>query len=89
MLAGEQQAAVTVAVEGLMEAKPVPELESFAYFDPKARSSSHCSDDLLGAAFCLGLNILDAEHRVQRCTAAKGCGHCLCMYVDCVQSCQC
>ena len=42
MLAGEQQAAVTVAVEGLMEAKPVPELESFAYFDPKARRFSHC-----------------------------------------------
>ena len=37
MLAGEQQAAVTVAVEGLMESKPVPELEAFALFDPKVR----------------------------------------------------
>jgi len=35
MLAGEQQAAVTVAVEGLMEARPVPELEAFATYDPK------------------------------------------------------
>ena len=35
MLAGEQQAAVTVAVEGLMESKPIPELEAFATFDPK------------------------------------------------------
>ena len=35
MLAGEQQAAVTVAVEGLMDAKPVPELESFVFFDPR------------------------------------------------------
>lgn len=35
MLAGEQQAAVTVAVEGLMDAKPIPELEAFATFDPK------------------------------------------------------
>lgn len=35
LIAGEQQAAVTVAVEGLMEARPVPELESFATFDPR------------------------------------------------------
>lgn len=33
LLAGEQQAAVTVAVEALMDAKP--ESESFATFDPK------------------------------------------------------
>lgn len=33
LLAGEQQAAVTVAVEALMDAKP--EAESFATFDPK------------------------------------------------------
>ena len=33
MLAGEQQAAVTVAVEALMDAKP--DAESFATFDPK------------------------------------------------------
>lgn len=38
MLAGEQQAAVTVAVEGLMDAKPIPELEAFATFDPKVTS---------------------------------------------------
>ena len=38
ILAGEQQAAVTVAVEGLMEARPAPELESFAYYDPKVTS---------------------------------------------------
>ena len=35
MLAGEQQTAVTVAMEGLMDAKPPPELESFATFDPR------------------------------------------------------
>ena len=37
LLAGEQQAAVTVAVEGLMDAKPSPELDSFLTFDPKVR----------------------------------------------------
>lgn len=37
LLAGEQQAAVTVAVEALMDGKPSPELDSFATFDPKAR----------------------------------------------------
>ena len=37
LLAGEQQAAVTVAVEGLMDAKPPPELEAFATFDPRVR----------------------------------------------------
>lgn len=37
LLAGEQQAAVTVAVEGLMEARPVPELDAFATFDPRVR----------------------------------------------------
>jgi hypothetical protein len=35
LLAGEQQAAVTVAVEGLMDAKPSPDLDNFATFDPK------------------------------------------------------
>ena len=35
LLAGEQQAAVTVAVEGLMDGKPLPELESFLTLDPK------------------------------------------------------
>jgi len=35
LLAGEQQAAVTVAVEALMDAKP--EADAFATFDPKAR----------------------------------------------------
>ena len=35
LLAGEQQAAVTVAVEGLMDGKPLPDLESFLTFDPK------------------------------------------------------
>lgn len=38
LLAGEQQAAVTVAVEGLMDAKPSPELDSFLTFDPKVPS---------------------------------------------------
>ncbi len=33
LLAGEQQAAVTVAMEALMDAKP--EAEAFATFDPK------------------------------------------------------
>ena len=42
MLAGEQQAAVTVAVEGLMEARPVPELEAFATYDPKVDASLVC-----------------------------------------------
>ena len=35
LLAGEQQAAVTVAVEGLMDGKPLPELDSFLTLDPK------------------------------------------------------
>ena len=39
LLAGEQQAAVTVAVEGLMDGKPLPELESFLTLDPKVPSS--------------------------------------------------
>jgi hypothetical protein len=38
LLAGEQQAAVTVAVEALMDAKP--EAESFATFDPKVTINS-------------------------------------------------
>ena len=37
LIAGEQQAAVTVAVEGLMDAKPLPDLEAFATFDPRVR----------------------------------------------------
>ena len=37
LLAGEQQAAVTVAVEGLMDGKPLPDLDSFLTFDPKVR----------------------------------------------------
>lgn len=36
LLAGEQQAAVTVAMEALMEGKPNPETDSYATFDPKA-----------------------------------------------------
>lgn len=39
LLAGEQQAAVTVAVEGLMDGKPLPELESFLTLDPKVTSA--------------------------------------------------
>lgn len=35
LLAGEQQAAVTVAVEGLMDGKPLPDLESFLTLDSK------------------------------------------------------
>ncbi len=41
LLAGEQQAAVTVAVEGLMDGKPLPELESFLTLDPKVVILSH------------------------------------------------
>lgn len=44
LLAGEQQAAVTVAVEGLMDGKPLPELESFLTLDPKVSTAS---------AFCI------------------------------------
>jgi hypothetical protein len=36
LLAGEQQAAVTVAVEGLMDGRPAPDLDTFLTFDPKA-----------------------------------------------------
>ncbi len=44
LLAGEQQAAVTVAVEGLMDGKPLPELESFLTLDPKvSAASAFCS----------------------------------------------
>ena len=43
MLAGEQQAAVTVAVEGLMEARAMPELESFATFDPRVSDLTTCA----------------------------------------------
>lgn len=35
MLAGQQQAAVTVAVEGLMDAKAGPDSDAFLTFDPK------------------------------------------------------
>lgn len=35
LLSGEQQAAVTVAVESLMDGKPNPETDGYAYFDPK------------------------------------------------------
>ncbi len=35
LLAGNQQAAVTVAVEGLMDAKANAEADSFVTFDPK------------------------------------------------------
>ena len=50
MLAGEQQAAVTVAVEGLMDAKPIPELEAFATFDPKVRFTN-CFQTTVSASF--------------------------------------
>lgn len=36
LLAGEQQAAVTVAVEALMDGKPNPETDAYLTFDPKA-----------------------------------------------------
>lgn len=36
LLAGEQQAAVTVAVEALMDVKPNPDTDSYCLFDPKA-----------------------------------------------------
>ena len=36
LLAGEQQAAVTVAVEALMDGKPNPETDGYLTFDPKA-----------------------------------------------------
>lgn len=35
LLAGQQQAAVTVAVEGLMDAKAGPDSDAFLTFDPK------------------------------------------------------
>lgn len=35
LLAGEQQAAVTVAVEALMDGKQTPESDTYAVFDPK------------------------------------------------------
>lgn len=35
LLAGEQQAAVTVAVEALMDGKPNPDTDAYATFDPK------------------------------------------------------
>lgn len=63
LLAGEQQAAVTVAVEGLMDAKPAPELESFATFDPRVCDTRclHAEDQInpftwqchAPSAFCL------------------------------------
>jgi hypothetical protein len=37
LLAGEQQAAVTVAVEALMEGRPNPETDAYLVFDPKVR----------------------------------------------------
>lgn len=35
LLAGEQQAAVTVAVEALMDGRPAPDTDAYALFDPK------------------------------------------------------
>lgn len=37
LLAGEQQAAVTVAVEALMDVKPSPDADAYLLFDPKVR----------------------------------------------------
>ena len=48
LLAGEQQAAVTVAVEGLMDGKPLPELESFLTLDPKVPSPPLLPTSLTG-----------------------------------------
>lgn len=36
LLAGEQQAAVTVAMEALMDGRPSPDTDAYATFDPKA-----------------------------------------------------
>lgn len=35
LLAGEQQAAVTVAMEALMDGRPSPDTDAYATFDPK------------------------------------------------------
>lgn len=58
MLAGEQQAAVTVAVEGLMEAKPIPELEAFATFDPKVAWPPFFPEMLKSMVSCLSIDCL-------------------------------
>lgn len=59
LLAGEQQAAVTVAVEGLMDGKPLPDLESFLTFDPKVGRLLACHS-MLHAQSCglFRLNVL-------------------------------
>ena len=41
LLAGQQQAAVTVAVEGLMDAKANADPEAFVTFDPKVSPLRH------------------------------------------------
>lgn len=41
LLAGQQQAAVTVAVEGLMDAKANADPDAFITFDPKVSCLDH------------------------------------------------
>ena len=40
LLAGEQQAAVTVAMEALMDGRPSPDTDAYATFDPKVRRTA-------------------------------------------------
>ena len=60
MLAGQQQAAVTVAVEGLMDAKAAPESDAFLTFDPKVcMPHSWCHLTLAAASRCRCLAFAD------------------------------
>ena len=51
LLAGNQQAAVTVAVEGLMDAKANADLDAFITFDPKVNCLPSAIFVLLAACF--------------------------------------
>ncbi|KDD76262.1 Sec1 family protein [Helicosporidium sp. ATCC 50920] len=65
LLAGEQQAAVTVALEALMDSRPRPETESFLLLDPRGQPGqpTHVSGGFREAiVFMLGGgNYLEAE----------------------------
>ncbi len=44
LLAGEQQAAVTVAMEALMDGRPSPDTDAYATFDPKVKPAAADAD---------------------------------------------
>jgi hypothetical protein len=76
LLAGEQQAAVTVAVESLMDGKPNPETDGYAYFDPKGPAEGRRGVQRIGGPFKEALVFMIGggnylEHESLACWAAR------------------